>query len=109
LLEVSVLDCCGPDDSAASRKYVAFLRRKLGDRVRVSFYDPEQQSGPEVVPGPLFQALSAQGVNTVPVLVIGEEVISQGSLPDWIESLGLIESRLAGAAPATPHPTGDPS
>ena len=109
MLEVAILDCCGPDDSAASRKYVAFLRRKFEGRVQVSFYDPEQPSGPESVPAELFQSLAAQGVKTVPVLAVGGTVISQGSLPDWIESLELIERHLQGSPAPTPAQSGDPS
>jgi hypothetical protein len=109
LLEIAVLDCCGPDDSAASRKYVAFLERKFPGRVRVSFYDPEQPAGPEAVPPELFKRLAEQGVRAVPVLAVGGTVISQGSLPDWIESLELIERHLQDSSAPAPAQSGDQS
>jgi hypothetical protein len=102
MLDIAVLDCCGPDDSAASRRFVEFLRRKFPDGVRVAFYDPEQPSGAEAVPPELFQRLVAQGVNQVPVLVIDGELVSQGSLPDWMASLDLVKSRLNLTAASTP-------
>lgn len=94
MLDIAVLDCCGPDESAASRQLVEFLRRKVGDRAQVHFYDPEQPFGPEQVPLPLAGRLREQGANTVPILVIDGEMAAQGALPDWLECLDLINSRL---------------
>ncbi|MEU8181095.1 hypothetical protein AB0B85_01465 [Micromonospora sp. NPDC049044] len=95
MLDIAVLDCCGPDDSAASRQFVEFLRRKVGDRAQVHFYDPDQPFGPEQVPLPLAGRLREQGANTVPILAIDGDMVAQGSLPDWLESLDIINSRLA--------------
>jgi hypothetical protein len=89
MLDVAVLDCCGPDDSAATRKYVDFLRRKFPERISVNFYDIDKD-----VPPALYEKLRDQGANAVPILVIDGKIIAMGELPDWMESLTLIESHL---------------
>jgi hypothetical protein len=74
--------------------YRDFLAERLEGRATVTKYGVGGNLGFSAVPPELTNRLLAQGANSIPLVAVNGELVFQGEIPDWEESLRLIEARL---------------
>src|SRR3954451_15932957 len=83
--------CCS---AGTLDEYRDFLAGRLEGRATVTKYGVGGHLGFSAVPPELANRLLAQGAKGVPVVAVDGDLVLQGDLPDWDESLRMIEERL---------------
>lgn len=80
--------------------YRDFLTERLEGRATVTKYGVGGHLGFSSVPPELTNRLLAQGANSIPLVAVDGEMVFQGEIPDWEDSLRRIEDRLGDPEPA---------
>lgn len=86
--------CCGGDPDLDS--YAEFLRRRLAGRAEVELLSlgscSDVDSG--AIPPALREQLMGQRIEGIPVIVLDGKVLASGPMPNWMDSVEMIEAAL---------------
>jgi hypothetical protein len=72
-------------------KFADFLRRKLDNRAQVDVIEMATCTDYGAIPAPLIEKLIGQPIGGLPVVVLNGKVLASGPLPNWMDSLDMIE------------------
>lgn len=79
-------------------KFADFLRRKLDGRAEVDLVEMETCTDFAAIPPELASRLMGQQITGIPVVVLDGTVIASGALPNWMDSVELIETAMRAPA-----------
>ena len=86
--------CCGGDPDLDS--YAEFLRRRLAGRAEVELLSLGSCNDPgapgDEISSALREQLMGQQINGVPIIVLDGKVLDSGPLPNWMDSVEMIEA-----------------
>lgn len=82
------------DGGARSASLAAFLERKYGEDLEVRSFAVDQSARRLPAPAALLRRMCQEGSRCLPALVIDDEVVSAGSLPDMMTAVELIDRAL---------------
>jgi hypothetical protein len=91
--------CCGGDSKLDG--YAEFLRRKLDGRVQVELLALGSCSDIGAIPPALRRQLMGQRIDGIPIVVLDGTVVASGPLPNWMDSLEMIEAAMEAQARAS--------
>lgn len=89
----NIEDCCGP---SPGKPLADFLERKFGDDIEVRIFNVAQGMQSVPLSLSLVDAMERDGKDALPALIVDGQVMASGSLPNFLDAVGIIKK--AGAA-----------